>query len=107
MACADGSGSFTSIDVGDYGRNNDSGVFKNSRLGQALNNNILNIPKLSYTYSSLKNSDDHFLIILQLTKDFRCVSTDIMRPYNGRSLNNNRRIFNYRLSRGRKSASSL
>lgn len=25
-----------------------------------------------------------------------------MRPYNSRSLNNNRRIFNYRLSRGRK-----
>ncbi|CAH1987925.1 unnamed protein product [Acanthoscelides obtectus] len=45
MACADANGSFATVDVGDYGRNNDSGVFRNSGLGHALCNKTLNIPE--------------------------------------------------------------
>lgn len=100
MACADANGLFTSIDVGDYGRNSDSGVFKNSGLGQALNNNTLNIP----TPRPLPGEEEFgrsFLYYFAADEGFP-LSTNIMRPYNSRSLNNNRRIFNYRLSRGRK-----
>lgn len=100
MACADGSGSFTSIDVGEYGRNSDSGVFKNSGLDLALNNNILNIPN-PRPLPGEEEFGRSFPYYFAADEGFP-LCTYIMRPYNVRSLNNNRRIFNYRLSRGRK-----
>lgn len=99
MACANADGLFTSIDVGDYGRNNDSGVFKKSGLGQALSTNSLNIPnpsplpgeELGRSFPYYFAADEGFPL-----------SVNIIRPYNQRNLTNIRRIFNYRLSRGRK-----
>lgn len=100
MACADAEGSFTSIDVGDYGRNSDSGVFRNSSLGQALYNNTLNIPEPS-PLPGEEEFGQSFHYYFAADEGFP-LSTNILRPYNNRVLNNNRRIFNYRLSRGRK-----
>lgn len=100
MACCDANGLFTSIDVGDYGRNNDSGVFKNSGLGQALSNNTLNIPKPS-PLPGEEEFGRSFHYYFAADEAFPlCIN--IMKPYNQRVLNNDRRIFNYRLSRGRK-----
>ncbi|CAH2001305.1 unnamed protein product [Acanthoscelides obtectus] len=100
MACADANGSFTTVDVGDYGRNNDSGVFRNSGLGQALCNKTLNIPE-SVPLPGEEQFGQPFQYYFAADEGFP-LSINIMRPYNGRALNNNRRIFNYRLSRGRK-----
>ena len=44
MAVSDASYIFTYVDIGDYGRQNDSSVFNNSPFGDALNNGNLNIP---------------------------------------------------------------
>lgn len=43
MACADADGCFTTIDVGDLGRNSDGGVFRSSRLGRWLEREELNL----------------------------------------------------------------
>ena len=45
MAVADASYMFTFVDVGDYGRKSDLGVFNNSSFSEALSENVLNIPE--------------------------------------------------------------
>lgn len=100
MTCCDANGLFTTIDVGDYGRNNDAGVFKNSGLGQTLSNDTLNLPKPSPLPGEEKfgRSFNYYFVADEAFP----LCTYIMRPYGQRALNNDRRIFNYRLSRGRK-----
>ena len=44
MALVDADYRFIYIDVGNYGSNGDSGIFKNSALGEAFTGNLLNIP---------------------------------------------------------------
>ena len=45
MALVDADYRFIYIDVGNYGSNGDSGIFKNSALGEAFTGNLLNIPR--------------------------------------------------------------
>ena len=45
MALVDADYHFIYIDVGNYGSNGDSGIFKNSALGEAFTGNLLNIPR--------------------------------------------------------------
>ena len=44
MAILDTDYHFIYIDVGNYGLNGDSGIFKNSSLGEAFKGQLLNIP---------------------------------------------------------------
>ena len=44
MALVDADYRFIYIDVGNYGSNGDSGIFKNRALGEASTGNLLNIP---------------------------------------------------------------
>ena len=44
MAILDTDYHFIDIDVGNYGLNGDSGIFKNSSLGEAFKGQLLNIP---------------------------------------------------------------
>ncbi|KAJ8963517.1 hypothetical protein NQ314_005572 [Rhamnusium bicolor] len=81
MACADADGIFTTIDVGAAGRNIDGAVFRASAIGKLLEKEKLNIPR-----------DEAFPL-----------KRNLMRPYPQRSLDNEKRQFNYRLSRARKS----
>ncbi|KAJ8952676.1 hypothetical protein NQ318_020991 [Aromia moschata] len=45
MACADADGLFTTIDVGEIGRNSDGAVFRTSNLGHALQLGLLELPQ--------------------------------------------------------------
>ncbi|XP_060876779.1 uncharacterized protein LOC132949746 [Metopolophium dirhodum] len=100
MACVDADGLFTTIDVGEVGRNSDGAVFRTSNLGRALNLGVLQLPPSKPLPSSNDENDFPFYFVADeafpLTKY-------IMRPYPKRSLDNKKRVFNYRLSRGRKS----
>ena len=44
MALVDADYRFVYVDIGDYGSNSDSGIFKSSLFGQALVNGELNLP---------------------------------------------------------------
>lgn len=101
MALADADGMYISIDVGDYGRNSDGAVFKTSNLGQLLNQNKLNLPPPQpLSHDGQVNNKFPFYFCADEAFPLR---KNIMRPYPQRVLNDKRRIFNYRLSRGRKS----
>lgn len=98
MACANADGIFLTIDVGEAGRMSDGAVFRSSTLGRLLNKEKLLIPKST----PLPNDDIDFPFYFVADEAFP-LQKNLMRPYPQRVLDNDKRIFNYRLSRGRKS----
>ena len=45
LALCDARYCYTLFDIGEYGSNNDSGILKNSKMGELLENNELNLPE--------------------------------------------------------------
>jgi hypothetical protein len=56
MAICNADYEFLLVDVGDAGRQSDGGVYTNSHLGYAIDNNLLNIPNSE----KIGNSDEIF-----------------------------------------------
>lgn len=98
LAVSDADGLFVAVDVGDYGRNSDGRVFKESAFGQALKNGQLALPNPV----PLPGQEDPFPYFFVADEAFP-LTQHVMRPFPKRTLNNKRRIFNGRLSRARKS----
>lgn len=100
MACADADGLFTMIEVGYAGRNSDAGIFRVSSMKRLIEEDALNIPapvplqmdENNYSFPFYFVGDEAFPLEKYL-----------MRPFPGRTATNTSRIFNYRLSRARKS----
>lgn len=88
---------FVIIDVGEYGRNSDGAAFKTSSFGKALLNKELDIPNPSLIPGTDEEVAFHFV-----ADEAYPLNSNIMRPFDGRNLNNTRRVFNQRLSRARK-----
>ncbi|XP_075530111.1 uncharacterized protein LOC142563442 [Dermacentor variabilis] len=97
MAVVDSECKYVLIDVGAEGRMSDGGTFKNSDFGHALSHGQLDIPSLGCLPGTSTNAPYAFIKdeAFQMRKDF-------MRPFPARHLNDNKRIFNYRLSRARR-----
>lgn len=100
MACADADGTFISIDVGYPGRNNDAGVFHSSTLGKWVKQNSLDFPLPRALPNNVSNEPVPFFFC---GDEAFPLLENLMRPYPRRFLNDTKRVFNYRLSRGRKS----
>lgn len=98
MAVVDANLSFICIDVGAYGRESDSTVFKQCTFGKKLFAQQLNLPKPT----CLPNSESSPLPYVFLADEAFSLHTNLLRPYPGRGLNDKRRVFNYRLSRARR-----
>ncbi|XP_070385151.1 uncharacterized protein [Dermacentor albipictus] len=94
MAVVDSDCKYTLIDVGAEGRLGDGSTFKNSEFGRALTQGALDIPSLNWLPGSATNAPYAFIgdEAFQLRDDF-------LRPYPARQLDDERRVFNYRLSR--------
>lgn len=97
MAIVDSSLRFVGVDVGAYGHQSDGGTFKLSKMGRRLSKGSLNLPPPSQLPESTTVAPYVFVgdEAFQLRPDF-------LRPYPGRYLEDDRRIFNYRLSRARR-----
>lgn len=98
LAVSDADGLFLSVDVGEYGRNSDGRALKESAFGRALANDQLNLPEPTPLPGERENFPFYFV-----ADEAFPLAEHIMKPYPRRHLTNEKRIFNYRLSRGRKS----
>ena len=87
------------LDCGQYGRACDAGVFQNSVISDLLERNQLNIPK---AYFKINTSDEQIPFMIVGDEAFP-LKTYLMRPFAARTLNDDRRIYNYRHSRARRS----
>lgn len=86
--------------MGDYGRNGDGAVFRNSSIGRNLRAGTLNIPQPH----PLSKEPQKPAFPYYFVGDAACpLSKHLLKPYPSRNLTNSKRIFNYRLSRARRS----
>lgn len=98
MACCDADGLFTIIEPGYAGRNSDGGIFKASSMNFWITHGN-NIPPPS----PLRYDDRNIPFPYYFVGDEAFPLTRyLMRPFSSKTLDNVKRIFNYRLSRGRK-----
>lgn len=81
------------IDVGTNGRVSDGGVIKNTKFWNMFENNQLQIPEPE----KLPNFNKKMSFVFVCDEAFQLLP-NFKKPYNKQVLNDNRRIFNYRLS---------
>lgn len=96
QAVADANYKFVCIDVGGYGKQSDGGTFASSTLYQQLENNFL-LPE----GKKLPNSEVVLPHVL-LGDDAYPLKSYLMKPYSKRNLSREEEIYNYRLSRCRR-----
>lgn len=98
MAVVDANYKFLMVDVGANGRVSDGGVLKNTLFWRKLSDNQLNMPDPRELPDTPNKKFPYVFIgdeAFQLLPAF-------MKPYNRAALTNEKRIFNYRLSRARR-----
>ena len=104
MAVVDADYNFVFADVGCQGRISDSGVMRNTPFWQMLANNNLNLPKpepLPLPSTSVFHPKPPIPFYIAGDDAFP-LETFVMKPFSQRGLTDERSIFNYRLSRGRR-----
>ncbi|CAH2003785.1 unnamed protein product [Acanthoscelides obtectus] len=94
LAIADSNCCFIYIDVGSYGKESDSMVFRQCSLFRKLEEDTLHIPKPE------KVAETTLPYVLVGDEAFG-LTNNLMRPYPAKNLTEKRRNFNYRLSRAR------
>lgn len=99
LAVADADGIFLSVNVGEYGRNSDGRVLKESSFGKALFSGHLRLPEPAPLPGDVNKLFPFYFVADEAFP----LTNNIMKPYARRQLTNENRIFNYRLSRGRRS----
>lgn len=97
MASCDAFYKFTMVDIGAAGSNHDSYVFRTSAFGERLMRNELPIPKPK----ALPGTEVVMPHYLSADAAFP-LHENILKPYPGHYLGVSKNIFNYRISRGRR-----
>jgi hypothetical protein len=97
MACCDGQYRFTLVSVGGFGSQNDSQTFTGSAFGQLILQNGLDTPKVGVLPGTQQEAP--MVFVADEAFPLKC---NLLRPYPGTALNQEKRIFNYRLSRARR-----
>ena len=89
----------TLVDVGDNGRQSDGGVYINSKLGYAIDNNLLSFPKPG----TISNYGEKLYPYVFVADDAFSLKPYMIKPYPGSSGSDKTKIiFNYHLSRARR-----
>lgn len=96
MALVNARKEFIMIDIGANGRVSDGGVLFYTKFWQLYQQGSLSIPE----ETALPNTSDNFPYVFIADEAF-ALGENLMKPYPQDALNNNRKIFNYRLSRAR------
>ena len=93
---------FTYIDIGQCGSNSDRAIFKDSEFGRAFMNDQLDVP--DPVHSLIFQQVALYPTVLLLMRLFHSVLCDLMRPFprGTACLSQDELVFNYRLSRARR-----
>lgn len=97
LALVDANYKFIYVDVGTNGRISDGGVFRNSSLANALQDDFLGLPA-----PRLMNDGESLLPYVIVADDAFPLKVNMLKPYPFRGLSKEKRIFNYRLCRARR-----
>ena len=95
LVIVDANYQFIYVDVGCNGRISDGGVFRNSSLSTAIEQNNLGIPP----HRTIAGTLFSYVIVAD---DAFPLKENIMKPYPSRGLTKEKRIANYRISRARR-----
>ncbi|GFT15996.1 DDE Tnp4 domain-containing protein [Trichonephila clavipes] len=97
LAVVDADCKFTAVDVGSYGREGDAGIYLKSEIGRRIKNNTFNVPK------ALPGTDTVIPHVIVGDEAF-ALHQNLMKPYpRQQSLHDaSKAIYNYRLSRARR-----
>lgn len=101
LAICDANYCFVLVDIGAEGRQSDGGIFQRSDIGIGFENNLLNVP------SPENVSENRNLPFVLVGDEAFALRKYMMRPFPRKSLTNEKRIFNYRLSRARRTIESI
>lgn len=99
MGIADADYCFTYVDVGAYGKDCDSNVLKNTRIGKEIYSGQLKVPEAKALSQSLKEVPVPYVFVAD---EAFSLGKNVMRPFPSKGLTAPKRIFNYRLSRARR-----
>ncbi|XP_072170034.1 uncharacterized protein [Diadema setosum] len=99
MALVDSKYQFLWIDVGGVGHQSDAQIYNNSELKECIDAGTLGIPDPA---PLPHNDDDHPMPYFFVGDDAFAMRTYMMKPYGRRNLDQQQKIFNYRLSRARR-----
>ena len=107
LAVVDADYKFIFADVGCQGRISDGGVLRNSQFWKALVDGTLGLPQPRLLPQSADRSfdgsySDEPVAYYFAGDDAFPLEVNIMKPYSQRNLSEEKRIFNYRVSRGRR-----
>ncbi|XP_077279076.1 uncharacterized protein LOC143906704 [Temnothorax americanus] len=80
------------------GRHSDGGVFKNSEMGRRFSAGLMNLPSPNI----IDPAHSYALPYVIVGNEAFQLNTFTMRPYPGRNISPEKRVFNYRLSRARR-----
>ena len=98
LALVDADYKFRVVQVGDYGRGSDSGIYAESRLGKRLEAGTMHVPRDTPLPGADELGRVPFVVVGDAAFPLR---TYLMRPYPGKNLPREKEVFNYRLSRAR------
>ena len=99
MAICDARYVFTFVDIGDYGSNKDSGVFRKSDIGKSFFKKEMNLPESE----NIESLTTYGLVPYYLVGDDAFpLQQWLMKPYPGQGIEETQTIFNYPLSRARR-----
>ncbi|XP_069612086.1 uncharacterized protein [Ranitomeya imitator] len=98
MAIADADCRFIAMDIGAFGRGNDSQTFKNSDMGRRVYGKNFNFPRPR----PLPNTQCPPMPFVMVGDEAFQMCENLLKPYSSRDLNHTKRIFNYRLTRAQR-----
>ena len=95
MAICDSNYCFSMVDIGGFGKDNDASIFGQSDIALAFDDGELHVPADELI-------SGHLLPHVIISDEIFPLKPWLMKPYPDRNLDENKRIYNYRLSRARR-----
>ena len=97
MATCDAKYRFVHVDIGSYGKDNDAAIFQQTELYQQLSNGSALVPP-----PDILTETGYRLPYVLLGDDIFPLKPWLMKPFPGKNLSEEQRVYNYRLSRCRR-----